>query len=136
MFAGNIFVIGANSDIGTRNRIAGNIIIEDSVLLGPDNYISSNDHKFEDVYKPILQQGAYSPNRNGHNELKIGEGSWIGTHCSIIGDVHIGKHCVIGANSVVTKDIPDYSVAVGIPAKVIKRYDFEKECWVGIDKEE
>ena len=42
----------------------------------------------------------------------------------------IGKHCVIGANSVVTKDIPDYCIAVGIPAKVIKRYDFEKKQWI------
>jgi len=60
----------------------------------------------------------------------IGEGSWIGTKVSIIGSVRIGKHCVIGANSVVTKDIPDFSVAVGAPAKVIKRYDFERKEWI------
>ena len=59
--------------------------------------------------------------KNGHDELKIGDGSWIGTHVAILGDVHIGAHCVIGANSVVTKDVPDYRVAVGSPAKVIKR---------------
>ena len=50
----------------------------------------------------------------------------------VVGKVRIGKHCVIGANSVVTKDIPDYSVAAGIPAKVIKRYDFEKSEWVRV----
>lgn len=47
----------------------------------------------------------------------------------VVGKVRIGKHCVISANSVVTKDIPDYSVAAGIPCKVIKQYDFEKEEW-------
>lgn len=50
----------------------------------------------------------------------IGDGSYIGINTVIVGNVKIGKHCVIGANSVVTKDVPDYSVAVGIPARVIK----------------
>ena len=121
LFAGSKMVIKDNCDLGERNRLDGNIVIEESVLFGPDNYISSVDHRYSDLTKPIMYQGAYSPNKNGHSELRIGEGSWIGTHCAIIGDVHIGKHCVIGANSVVTKDIPDYCVAVGIPAKVVKQ---------------
>lgn len=61
--------------------------------------------------------------------VHIGDGSWLGTHVVIAGNITIGKHCVIGANSVVTKDIPDYSVAVGIPAKVVKRYNFDTKCW-------
>lgn len=134
LFAGDTFVIGDNCDIGTRNRIAGNVIIEKSVLFGPDNYICSTDHCYENINMPILEQGAYSPNKNGHNELRIGEGSWIGTHVAIIGDVHIGKHCVVGANSVVTKDIPDYSVAVGIPAKILRQYDPITEQWVLVKK--
>ena len=129
LFAGQIFRIGANTDIGTRNRIGGNVIIEDHVLFGPDNYISSIDHTYSDVNTPIIYQGGYSVCKNGHNELKIGEGSWIGTHCAIIGDVHIGKHCVIGANSVVNTDIPDYSVAVGMPARVVKKYNFSTGKW-------
>lgn len=52
--------------------------------------------------------------------LSIGEGSYIGINLVIVGNVKIGKHCVIGANSVVTKDVPDYCVAVGSPARVIK----------------
>lgn len=55
-----------------------------------------------------------------------------GHEVAVVGNVKVGKHCVIGANSVVTKDIPDYSVAAGIPCKVIKRYDFEKEEWVKV----
>lgn len=129
LFAGRQIVIGDKCDIGIRNRIAGNVIIEPSVLIGPDNYICSSDHVFENPRIPIMDQGAKSVRKNNHEELKIGVGSWIGTHCAIIGDVHIGKNCVIGANSVVTSDIPDYSVAVGIPAKVIKKYRFEEERW-------
>lgn len=59
--------------------------------------------------------------KNGHEYLQIGDGSWIGTHVAILGDVNIGRHCVIGANSVVTKDVSDYCVAVGCPTKVVKR---------------
>jgi len=50
----------------------------------------------------------------------------------IAGARHIGHNCVIGANSVVTSDIPDYCVAVGIPAKVIKKYDFKKKSWIKV----
>lgn len=53
--------------------------------------------------------------------VSIGEGSYIGINAVIVGNVKIGKHCVIGANSVVTKDVPDYCVAVGSPARVIKK---------------
>ena len=54
----------------------------------------------------------------------------------IVGNVKIGKHCVIGANTVVTKDIPNYCVAVGSPAKVIKRYNFEIGEWESVKKQE
>lgn len=101
-----------------------------SVLTGPDNYFSLYDHCYTDTDKPIIIQGAYKLNNNGHDEMIIGEGSWIGTHCGIIGDVHIGKHCVVAANSVVTKDIPDYCVVAGAPAKIIKKYDFETKEWI------
>ena len=129
LFAASEFCVGDGCDIGTRNRIVGNVIIEDNVLLGPDNYICSHDHYYQDVKLPIKSQGVYAVNNNGHRELRIGEGSWIGTHVAIIGDVHIGKHCVIGANSVVTKDVPDYCVVLGAPAKIVKRYNFSTEKW-------
>lgn len=129
LFADDIFAIGDNSDIGTRNRIVGDVIIGKSVLFGPDNYICSKDHCYKNIGIPIMNQGAYSPNHNGHKELMIGDGSWIGTHVAIIGDVHIGRNCVIGANSVVTKDIPDYCVAVGNPARIIKKFDLIEKRW-------
>lgn len=61
--------------------------------------------------------------------MVIGEGSWIGENVCVIG-ASVGRHCVIGANAVVTKDIPDYSVAVGAPARVIKKYNFNRGAWV------
>lgn len=131
--SGNGIEISDYSDIGTRNRLGGNVRIGKHVLLVPDNYIASVDHCFQEIDVPIMYQGAYEPHRNGHENLSIGDGSWIGCHCAIIGDVHIGKHVVIGANSVVTKDIPDFSVAVGCPARVVKRYDPSKGIWAKVE---
>lgn len=129
LFVGDKIQIGDECDIGVRNRFDGNITIENEVLFGPDNYICSNDHNYENVEISIMKQGARSIKSNGHDGIRIGEGSWVGTHVAIIGDVHIGKHCVIGANSVVTKDIPDYCVVAGAPAKILKKYNFEKKEW-------
>ena len=54
--------------------------------------------------------------------MKIGDGSWLGYGSVVLPGVTIGRHVVVGANSVVTHDLPDYSVAVGVPARVIKQY--------------
>lgn len=71
------------------------------------------------LHQPIVQK----------KEVRIGEGSWLGVGVSVIG-ASIGKHCVIGSNAVVTKDIPDYCVAIGIPARIIKRYNPEVGKWL------
>lgn len=114
--------------IGHFNHIYATkkIIIEENVLTADRVYISDNLHGYSDIYTPIKNQPII---QNG--EVVIGEGSWLGENVCVLG-VKIGKHCVIGANSVVTKDIPDYSVAVGIPAKVIKRYDTEIGKWIKV----
>lgn len=62
-------------------------------------------------------------------EVRIKSGCWIGEKCILLQGVTIGKKSIIGAGSVVTKDIPDYSIAVGNPARVIKRYNFESHNW-------
>ena len=100
-----------------------NITIEEDVLVANFVYISDNIHSFNDIDIPIIKQTIIQK-----SPVYIGSGSWIGEHCCIIG-ASIGKHCVIGANSVVTKDIPDYCIAAGVPAKIIKRYDFELKEW-------
>ena len=76
-----------------------------------------------------MTQGTKFIRKNGHDELKIVQGSWIGTHVAIIGDVHIGRNCVIGANAVVTRDVPDYCVVAGAPAQIIKRFNLQTKKW-------
>lgn len=100
------------------------ITIEKDVLTADKVYISDNLHSYEDVSIPIIKQPIKQC-----KPVVIGEGSWIGENVCVIG-ASVGRHCVIGANAVVTKDIPDYSVAVGAPARVIKKYNFNRGAWV------
>jgi len=118
--------IGARCVFGFNNHIAAvrEVLIEDDVLTANNVYISDNYHEYENVEVPVMQQ----PIRYRRN-VRIGRGTWIGENVCVIG-ASVGSNCVIGANSVVTQDVPDYSVAVGAPAKVIRQYDHDTRMWV------
>ena len=121
-----VLEIGENCAIGDFSHIAAvrKVIIEDNVLIANKVYISDNVHTFEDVNKPIMnQQVAFK------KEVIIRSGAWLGENVCVIA-ANVGKNSVIGANSVVTKDIPDFCIAVGCPAKVIKKFDFELQQWI------
>ena len=114
--------------IGHFNHIYATkrIVLEKNVLTADKVYISDNIHGYSNVKIPIKNQPIIQ-----HGEVVIGEGSWLGENVCVLG-AKIGKHCVIGANSVVTRDIPDYCVAVGIPAQVIKKFDFNLNMWINM----
>lgn len=120
--------INDSTTIGHFSHIVAvhSVTIGKSVLIADRVFISDCSHRYEDVSIPIIKQDIkkLAP-------VSIGEGSWIGENVCVCG-ASVGKHCVVGANSVVTVDIPDYSVAVGSPAKVVKRYDFEMQEWVRV----
>ena len=99
--------------IGPQCNI-GSCVIEKNTLIASGVHImsGSGQHNFDDLDTPIQQQGGK------YEKIKIGEDSWVGNGCLIM--ANIGKKCIIGAGSVVTKDIPDYSIAVGNPAKVVR----------------
>lgn len=80
-------------------------------------YITDCDHEYRNIDVPVIDQGIVQRGQ----KVSIGEGSYIGINAVIVGNVKIGNHCVVGANSVVTKDVPDYCVVVGCPAKIIKK---------------
>lgn len=121
--------IGSGTSIGHFAHIVAKkmVTIEQNVLIADRVFISDCTHKYVDVSEPIIKQDI-----DILNSLTIGEGSWIGEGVCVIG-ASIGKHSVVGANSVVTKDIPDYSIAVGTPARVIKKYDFVRKEWIRYD---
>ena len=120
--------IGDRCLIGRGSGIVGHfsITIGNDVWTGHHVYITDQNHGYEDVSRPISQQS--QPER----AVVIGDGSWLGYGAVVLPGVTIGKHVVIGANSVVTHDIPDYSVAVGSPARVVRRHDPDLG-WVTVD---
>lgn len=117
--------IGDRCLIGRGSGIVGHfsITIGDDVWTGHHVYITDQNHGYEDVTRPI--SGQTQPER----PVVIGNGSWLGHGAVVLPGVTIGRHVVVGANSVVTNDIPDYSVAVGSPARVIRRFE-EGRGWV------
>ncbi|BBK75633.1 glycosyltransferase [Clostridium butyricum] len=116
--------IGSRFSVSVSNRC----IIEKNVIIGPNVYIADCEHNYKNVGMPIMNQGITSLK----NEVVIGENSWIGINATIIGNVRIGKGCVVGANSYVTRSIPDYSVVGGSPAKILKMYDTVTQEWIRV----
>ncbi len=118
--------IGDRCVFGYNNHISciRHVVIGDDILTANNVYISDNIHGYENIDQPVLAQGVIFK-----KAVHIGSGSWIGENAAIIG-VNIGKNCVIGANAVVTRDIPDYSVAAGVPARIIRQYDTVAKRWV------
>lgn len=117
---GDNVLIGAYSSIGCSNEV----IIGDDVMLAPHVHITDRNHIYEDIDIPINTQPAFSP-----GSVIIGKETWLGYGTQIMPNVKIGKHCIVAAGSIVTKDIPDYSVVAGIPAKIIKKYNFKTLKW-------
>ena len=119
-------------EIGNRVSIGQNIhmtcaksvIIEDDVVISSNVLITDNNHSYKKIdTHPLQQELEILP-------VKIGRYSFIGAGARVLPGVQIGRNVIVGANAVVTKDIPDYTIAVGIPARVIKRYDEENRMWV------
>lgn len=110
--------IGNHVDIGNGTFISSNndIQIGNHVIMAPYVFITDHDHGFSNITKNLHQQ----PLTEG-GYVKIENNVFLGTKCSILKNVTIGKHSVIGANAVVTKNIPPYSIVAGNPAKVIKK---------------
>lgn len=117
---GDYVSIGRHTIIGCSNRIT----IGDNVTIAPHVHITDRNHEYKDINTPICNQPAVSP-----GPILIKSDSWIGFGAQIMPGVTIGRHCVIAAGSVVTKDIPDYCVAAGIPAKVVKQYNLSSQQW-------
>lgn len=101
------------------------------VTIGPETviaercFITDNNHSYENPDLSVRAQALSAP-----GEVRIGGGSWLGTHVVVAGNVRIGRHCVVGANSVVLDDLPDHCVAAGAPARVLKRFDPQTRAWV------
>lgn len=118
--------IGNNCYIGKRNffNSSAKITLKDYFMSGINCSLLGSDHLIDEPLKPYIHTGT-----TNDTSIYIGTNVWFGANVTVIGDVKIGHGSIIGANSLVLKDIPPFSIAVGNPAKVIKRYNFENKKW-------
>jgi maltose O-acetyltransferase len=107
--------IGDNSGVGIRSAINGPVTIGNDVMMGQEVIVYTTRHIDDRVDIPMRQQGMKDV-----VPVVIGDDVWIGSRVIILPGVTIGRGCIIGAGAVVTKDVPDYTVVGGVPAKVIR----------------
>ena len=119
---GDVF-IGDNTRIGLSNVLIGPIEIGSNVMTAQHVALSGLNHGFEDISLPPSRQKVSTA------KIVIEDDAWIGANAVIVPGVIIGKHAIVGAGSVVTKSVPPYSVAVGNPAKIVKKYNPETKVW-------
>ena len=109
-------IIGDYCRIGLSNTVIGPIRIDNGVNISQNVVLIGLNHNYHDITKNIIEQGITT------SPIHIGEHTYRG-HVIVLPGVNIGKHCFIGAGCVVTKDIPDYCVTVGNPARIIKQFN-------------
>ena len=125
--------IAIRDDVSLSSRVhiscIEQIVIESGCLIGSNVYISDHNHGVYHGIHPSLPSERPSSRRLVGGAVKIGRNVWIGDNVVIVGPVTIGDGAIIGANTVVTKDIDQESIVVGIPGKTLKRFDQNLGCW-------
>jgi acetyltransferase-like isoleucine patch superfamily enzyme len=116
-------VIGNHTRIGLGSVLIGPLTIGNDVRLAQNVVMSGLNHSYQDINLPISRQPVTT------KPIAIMDETWVGANVFVAAGVTIGKHCVVAGGSVVTKDIPDYSVAAGNPARIIRKYNPANGEW-------
>ncbi len=112
--------IGKGCSIAAINRVE----IGKHVMIAGKVHITDHSHGYEDISRPISMQELITK-----GPVIIEDECWLGFSSEILSGVHIGKHCVVAARAVVTKDVPDYSIVAGNPARIVKQYNPNTKRW-------
>ena len=115
--------IGERTRIGLSNTIIGPVTIGNDVRLAQNVVLSGLNHNYSDNDRPIHEQGVTTA------PITIEDETWIGANAVIVAGRTVGKHSIVAAGSVVTRDVPPYSVVAGNPARIIKQYNHQTKCW-------
>lgn len=121
-------IIGDRTRIGMSNVLIGPICIGNDVIFAQNIVLSGLNHGYEDIEKPPASQ------KTTQSEIIVENDVWLGANCVIVAGVTIGKHSVVAAGSIVTKNVPPFSVVAGNPAKIIKQYNKETLRWEKVNK--
>jgi acetyltransferase-like isoleucine patch superfamily enzyme len=116
-------IIGDYSSITSRVKLVGPVTLGNYVTIGSGAQVTGLTHNYENVDSPIKGQGV-TP-----NITVIKDDVWIGGNSVIIQGITIGTHCIVASGSVVTKDVPDYSVVGGNPARILRQYNHQTKKW-------
>lgn len=116
-------LIGDRTRIGLSNTIIGPVKIGDDVRLAQNVVLSGLNHNYTEIDSPIHEQGVST------KPIIVEDESWIGANVVIVPGVTVGRHSIVAAGSVVTKNIPPFSVVAGNPARILKQYDFVTKTW-------
>lgn len=119
---GEVF-IGDNCTVGIGAVVIGPVHIDSDVIIAQHVVLSGLNHTYTDVQKPIREQGVTT------HPIHIEKACWIGANAVITGGVRVGKHSVVAGGSVVTRDVPPFSVVGGNPARILKQYNPENGEW-------
>jgi acetyltransferase-like isoleucine patch superfamily enzyme len=119
-------IIGDGTLIGMSNVIIGPVNIGNNVILAQNIVVSGLNHEYRNTDIAIKDQKIITAT------ITIEDDCWIAANAVITAGVTIGKHSVVGGGAVITRDVPAYSVAVGNPARIIKRFDFEMGNWISV----
>lgn len=105
--------VSFNRNVMVNADARGTIIIEDNTIIGPNVVIRASGHRYEDIHTPIREQGHHK------GRIIIESGAWISANVVILPDVNVGKGAILAAGAVVTKDVNDFEIVGGVPAKKI-----------------
>jgi acetyltransferase-like isoleucine patch superfamily enzyme len=103
--------IGFNCEIFSASRV----VLEENILLAAYTYLIGGDHDFKRTDIPVIQQG------RGSRGILVRQNAWLGAGVKVLDGVTIGRDAIIGTGAVVTNEIPEYAIALGVPARVVKK---------------
>lgn len=119
-------LIGHHTLVGMSNVIIGPVTLGNNIILAQHVVMSGLNHNYEDPSIPIVQQNVRTA------PIVVEDDCWIAANAVITAGVTIGRHAIVAAGAVVTKDVAPFTIVAGNPAKPIKQYDAEKKEWVRI----
>ncbi len=121
-------VLGNNALVGLRCTVIGPVEIGNDVLLAQNIVLSGQNHGYEDISKSIREQKSIT------KKITIKDRAWIGANAVVVAGITIGTHSIVAAGSVVTKDVPDFTIVGGNPAKILKQYNGDTKEWERVKK--